>query len=266
MRDDADLTTDAGDPPARLTGARIRHLDLELLSLHIDGALDSGERGDAEVHLAECAECHLDYTELRMTVSLLQGLPQYEPRKSFVLGPEYGKVKRRPIQAPRPQAAPDRPASPYLPPPPPLPHHPWFESLLPGATALKVASGLVGVALLISIAGDALTPDAAPRQGLAMRPAQMATSILPPGSQVVRTAPDSAPADPTNSVAPAPAGVTETLAPALQQENGAPATVAATVRPSWWRIAQVSLAMLLLWLLVSLAGRIWVDRHESLTA
>jgi anti-sigma factor RsiW len=262
MRDDADLTTDAGDSPARPPGTRIRHLDLELLSLHIDGGLDPGTRSDAQAHLAACSECQLNYTELRMTVSLLQGLPQYEPRISFVLGSEYGKVKRRPIPAEpmRPAASFERPAAspPWVAPAAPAPRAPWYSHLMPGTGALKVASGLVGVALLVSIAGDAMIADPPPTaQRMGITSSNVTTAILPPVSDATRkaAAPENVPVAPQQ-------GVTDPSAPALQQGYGAPA-VAASTGPSPWRIAQIGLGMLLLWLVVSLAGRIWVDRHDS---
>ncbi|MGI9252278.1 MAG: anti-sigma factor family protein, partial [Thermomicrobiales bacterium] len=181
MRDDADLTTDAGDPSARPASARIRHLDIEALSLHIDGALDGSEGLEAERHLASCSDCAMDFTELRMTVSLLQALPQYAPRRSFTLGPEYGKIKRRALQESPAQRRqePERPASPYLPPSVPAAQPSWFDHLLPGAGALKIATGFVGLALLATLVGDAIVPDPAPRQSIAMNSAQVATSILP---------------------------------------------------------------------------------------
>ncbi|MFM9106126.1 MAG: anti-sigma factor family protein [Chloroflexota bacterium] len=259
MRDDADLTTDAGDQPSRAAGERIRHLDLDLLSLHVDGALDPGERRSAEVHLASCAACSLDYTELRVTVTLLQGLPQYEPRRSFALGPEYGKIRRRPLPPSRQVPAPSVPSSPWAPPAAPVPAaaaaSPWFARVLPGTRTLTLATGAVAVALFAAIAGDALVADPPVSPALGLRTGQVATSILQPtGAQ--------APAD---VAAPAaPAAETAPADPALQQENGAPAAVAASSRPSPWRIAQIGLAMLLLWLLVSLGGRLWVDRHEAL--
>ncbi|MGI9255089.1 MAG: hypothetical protein ACR2J8_15205, partial [Thermomicrobiales bacterium] len=149
---------------------------------------------------------------------------------------------------------PERPASPYLPPPVPAAQPSWFDHLLPGAGVLKIATGFVGLALLATVAGDAIMPDPAPRQSIAMNSAQVATSILP---SAAKQAPAAAPA--AN-----PAGVTETPAPALQQTGEVPATLAANSAPSPWRIAQLALGLLLLWLLVSLAGRLWVDRHENL--
>jgi anti-sigma factor RsiW len=256
MRDDADLTLDAGDPPARKRPARIRHVHLTALSLHIDGALGDREGNETDDHLASCPTCSQDFAELRTTVLLLRGLPQYEPRRSFVLEPGYARVKRRslpPVEE-HPAAATQMP----------LPANSgWHNRLLPSTGSLRIASGLVGVALIAALAGDALIADPSP-QAMGLRTDLLATSIQQPVTTVRQPAP--APGEPLPLV-PASAAEfagTEGGAPALQEADGAPVAATATAAPSPWRVAQIGLAMLLLWLLVSLGGRLWMDRHERM--
>ncbi|HEU0114197.1 MAG TPA: zf-HC2 domain-containing protein, partial [Thermomicrobiales bacterium] len=72
-------------------GAGARHLDLDVLSAWVDGALDRDEREAVAAHLAACAACRADRDELRATVTLLQALPQFAPRRSFQLGSEHAR-------------------------------------------------------------------------------------------------------------------------------------------------------------------------------
>ena len=261
MRDDADLTLDAGAPPGRESGVQVRHLDLEALSLHIDDELEQGQRMEAEVHLASCSLCALDFEEMHLTVTLLRALPQYDPPRTFVLSQEYGRIKHRPMPQPVEQMQAPVPA--YLPAAmlagsAPAPEKAvWHSRLLPSAGALKVASTLAGVGLLVALAGDMVIPDPPPAPlGIV---AQASTSIFPPPSARA-ISPDAALPAP-----PAQAGEiagTESQPAAFGEVNAAPATAAAI--PSPWRVAQIGLGMLLLWLLVSLASRMWMDHHERM--
>lgn len=115
---------------------RSQHLDLDALSAYLDGALEPGEQAAARAHLAACAACARDLAELRATVSLLQGLPQYAPRRSFQLGPEH---------APEANVAAARVGRGL---------EGWFERLLPWFPSLRIATVAVAVLLVAVIAGD----------------------------------------------------------------------------------------------------------------
>lgn len=73
------------------------HIDTATLSAYLDGAVSAAERREIAAHLAACALCRRELAELRGTVALLRGLPQYEPRRSFRLGADQ---RRRPSGLP----------------------------------------------------------------------------------------------------------------------------------------------------------------------
>jgi hypothetical protein len=66
-----------------------RHLSVDVLNRYIDGDLDSAERGRADAHLSECADCRSELADVQMLASLLSDLPQVEVSRSFQLGPKY---------------------------------------------------------------------------------------------------------------------------------------------------------------------------------
>ncbi len=55
------------------------------LSAYLDGDLAESEKVRVEQHLTECASCRRELESLRVTVGLLQELPQVQPPRSFVL-------------------------------------------------------------------------------------------------------------------------------------------------------------------------------------
>ena len=64
-----------------------QHLDTDALSAYLDGRIEPDVRSAVAAHLAACADCRRELDELRTTVDVLRGLPQYRPRRSFQLGP-----------------------------------------------------------------------------------------------------------------------------------------------------------------------------------
>ena len=56
----------------------------ELLSALLDDALSPAERQAIDAHLATCAECARELTELRETVALLERLPPVHAPAGFV--------------------------------------------------------------------------------------------------------------------------------------------------------------------------------------
>ncbi len=78
-------------PPADRPG----HLDTDAVSAFVDRDLDSDDLATLAIHLRECPACHREVLEIRTTVVLLAGLPQYTPRRSFCLGYEHARAARR---------------------------------------------------------------------------------------------------------------------------------------------------------------------------
>src|SRR5215210_3587032 len=71
------------------------HLDIDAVSAFVDRDLAADELTTIEFHLHECPACHREVLEIRTTVVLLSGLPQYTPRRSFCLGHEHARASRR---------------------------------------------------------------------------------------------------------------------------------------------------------------------------
>jgi hypothetical protein len=72
------------------------HLDIDAVSAFVDRDLEPDDLTTIEFHLHECPACHREVLEIRTTVVLLAGLPQYTPRRSFCLGHEHARASRRP--------------------------------------------------------------------------------------------------------------------------------------------------------------------------
>lgn len=77
------------------------HLDIDAVSAFIDRDLGPDDLATIEFHLHECPPCYREVLEIRTTVLLLTGLPQYTPRRSFCLGHEHVRAGRRRSRAPR---------------------------------------------------------------------------------------------------------------------------------------------------------------------
>lgn len=71
-----------------------QHLDTDALSAYIDDRLQGDQMATATGHIATCADCSHELAELRATIALLNGLPQYRPRRSFTLGSDYAHPVR----------------------------------------------------------------------------------------------------------------------------------------------------------------------------
>jgi hypothetical protein len=71
------------------------HLDIDAVSAFVDRDLEPDDLTTIEFHLHECPACHQEVLEIRTTVVLLAGLPQYTPRRSFCLGHEHARAARR---------------------------------------------------------------------------------------------------------------------------------------------------------------------------
>lgn len=71
------------------------HIRTEDLSAYIDGMLSDHDRSDIANHLATCAACRVEFSELRATVRLLNQLPQFASRRSLQLGMDHDTHRRR---------------------------------------------------------------------------------------------------------------------------------------------------------------------------
>jgi anti-sigma factor RsiW len=82
-------------PSERQPNRRDQHLtDTELNEL-VDGTLPASEAAAARAHLATCAECDERYRTLHATVSALRHSPSLMPRRSFQLTPEQAKLPQK---------------------------------------------------------------------------------------------------------------------------------------------------------------------------
>jgi len=76
------------------------HLDIDAVSAFIDRDLEPIDLTTIAFHLAHCPACDREVLEIRTTVVLLGGLPQYEPRRSFCLDHEHARASRRRVRRP----------------------------------------------------------------------------------------------------------------------------------------------------------------------
>ena len=77
------------------------HLDIDAVSAFVDRDFGPDDLATIEFHLHECPPCYREVLEIRTTVVLLTGLPQYTPRRSFCLGHEHARAGRRRSRAPQ---------------------------------------------------------------------------------------------------------------------------------------------------------------------
>jgi anti-sigma factor RsiW len=178
----------------------------EDLSAYLDGELSSREASRLESHLSTCEHCGVLLEELRDVRSMLVSLPEFEPKRSFVLGAEYAA----PRQAAAPSARPER-RSPFV---------------FAPAVALTLLVALVGIDLAGTTGnggsrGDALTSMAGDMREAADDGALQRTTEQP-------RAPSSG--------AGAGAGAAETpasgaLAPATGQESAPPSASPRAIEP-----------------------------------
>jgi anti-sigma factor RsiW len=264
-------------------GARSRHLDLDALSAVIDGALPPADDAAARAHLATCPDCRQDLAELRATVDLLANLPLYEPRRALTLGPEHarGRPARRvdhPLAAgPSPALAPtltlpsSRPAASTMAGAEVAGERGWGNRLLPNIRALQIATTVVAALFVLVTVGDLLAP--APESAPAAAPAGFVAAPAPAldaandvAPAVVTLAPAEAVLEQQRDAVGGAAAGTDAVSDASVGADGtrARATEPERIRTSPWRVAQLALGLVLLWLVVSLAGRLIIDRHERM--
>jgi len=175
------------------------HLDIDAVSAFVDRDLEADDLTTIEFHLHECPACHREVLEIRTTVVLLAGLPQYTPRRSFCLGHEHARASRR--RLPRghswsgPFVSPGYPASAT----PAVAHAEAGRAgvWLPG---LQAAAMVVGVLLLLVTTSDLmgmpsqpaewLSDPEAPVQQMDFRAAPAPESV-PPAAPAPKAASDS---------------------------------------------------------------------------
>ena len=180
------------------------HLDIDAVSAFVDRDFGPDDLALLAVHLRSCPACHREVLEIRTTVVLLAGLPQYTPRRSFCLGREHARASRRR------SGAGDQPwsggAAPRGYPAAALGAPPRGAGWLPG---LQAAAMVIG-ALLFLVTSSDLTgmppqpvawlgePQAVPQPFLAAPPPQLAPSV-----------PTAAPASDADVAQPPPAPESE---------------------------------------------------------
>jgi hypothetical protein len=170
------------------------HLDIDAVSAFVDRDFAPDELAMLHIHLHECPACQREVLEIRTTVVLLAGLPQYTPRRSFCLGYEHARASRRSRSGNQPWSAGDLPLG-Y--PAPALAAPPRGASWLPG---LQAAAMVIGALLLLVTSSDLIgmppqpagwlsEPEPVPMDFLAVPPPQLAqplpTAALESDSDVV---------------------------------------------------------------------------------
>lgn len=276
--------------PERLPG----HLDIDAVSAYIDRDFGADDLSTIESHLAQCPACAREVLEIQTAVLLLAGLPQYEPRRSFCLGIEHARAGRRRGRHLDPGIFAGHAALPGQPPPAQI-GAARAASWLPG---LHAAALVVGALLLLVTVGDlaglstgapnvaelaaptalaesppqqvampapAVDNEAAPGRASAFLRAEQADGTGP-GAGASEGVPAGEAAAPRLAATVAVASVTQAVSnrqtPARQQANsaeteGAPASDG---QPSRLRMLELALAVVLAWLVVSIAGLRWIRR------
>jgi hypothetical protein len=163
------------------------HLDIDAVSAFIDRDLEADDLTTIEFHLHECPACHREVLEIRTTVVLLAGLPQYTPRRSFCLGHEHARASRRRLSRGHSWSGPfgstGYPASAAS----AVAHAETGRAAgwLPG---LQAAAMVVGVLLLLVTTSDLI--------GIPPQPADWLSELEAPGQQIdfrAAPAPESVP-------------------------------------------------------------------------
>ena len=269
--------------------------DAELNEL-VDGALSAGETERARMHLATCADCDERYRTLRATVSALRTAPSLMPRRSFHLTPAQAEQPERvpgPFDRFSEWLLPGLPIIRAA----TLAVALLLISVTAIDLIIHRDSGQesAGPALMQMAPQDQESEPALMREGEGETSVAIPTNIgavtsggagkTPPASTSIQSAADDSVSEPTGaseSVAPAPADISddaelgESMAPALQAVPPAtPAVTSPVPSPaatpavdaesgrggasvSRWRIAELGLLLLLLWLGVS-----WLARSRA---
>jgi hypothetical protein len=139
----------------QLPGERPGHLDIDAVSAFIDGDLTADELALLTGHVTECPACHREVLEIQATILLLAGLPQYTPRRSFILGAEHASVvrtrRRSQVHAAPPAWTPTMPPGTSASPAIAAVGVSRYAAWLPG---LQAAAMVIGALLVIVTAGD----------------------------------------------------------------------------------------------------------------
>jgi Putative zinc-finger len=181
------------------------HLDIDAVSAFVDRDLEADDLTTIEFHLHECPACHREVLEIRTTVVLLAGLPQYTPRRSFCLGHEHARASRRRLSRGHawsgPSGASGYPASAAT----AVAHAEAGRAAgwLPG---LQAAAMVVGVLLLLVTTSDLM--------GMPPQPADWLSDETPVQQLDFRAAPASESAPPAAPAPEAPSDSNAALAPA----------------------------------------------------
>lgn len=271
------------DPPPHnpAPGTDNGHLSPDVLSAYIDDQLSPAERESAARHLAACTACQHELAELRATVRLLHGLPQVRPHRSFTLDPAQTEAVRYPPETSRfgrllpvlrvatvvvavllvavvagdlidhsGQNGGQQAAAPNV-------GAPAFEQIAgtkPAATTSHQRSAVMPAATHPPVASSEQAPAAA-------APAQTPPAVFgarAPSVTPTATPPATAPATPTATA----------TSPATATTGGSGSGTIGTShqdRPSGWRIAEIALGLLLVWLAVSWIGLVRLRNRDRET-
>jgi hypothetical protein len=275
------MTNDAAANSSPIGNAPGPHLNDSAMSAYLDGEMRPYERSIADAHLRACAACRRDLADLRATVELLHALPEARPRRSFQLSPEqahdsvswlrrlvtglpaaqiaavavsvllvivisadlltheggHGQLQMA-VQAPTtinsaipPNAQESDNVQPQLGAKPASTRPPAAIS------AARQAQPTAAIASAAQAPANAAPGAPAPAGGAAGSSAAESAAVASPSASPAAT--------PGPTAAPAP--TVQATEVANSQSNGAS-------RPSWWRIAEIALAIVLLWLIVSTIG------------
>lgn len=251
MTDDTFPTRPASPGGPDSAGLSMRHPDQETLGAFLDGAISTGEGTLVAAHLRGCADCRREVAAIRATVALLDGLPQYEPRRSFRLAPQQAGRARTVSGG-------------------------WLPRLLPSFASLRIATAAVAMLLVVVSAGDILSHRDQASDRSSPQSASETVATVPALTKVdnqpvldLEQAPSSASGAPGAFSAPAAAPAEDaagavvvttspssaaTLVPARQPAPAPADEVKQDNGPTFWRLSEVALALVLAWLLVSLTG------------
>jgi len=143
-------------------GPTTPHLTPEQITAYLDGDLTPAERAGLDAHLRTCPACRREMSDVRSTVLLLRGLPDYRPRRSFQLIPGRAAIRR-----------------------------PWWErvglKILPALPALRAATVAVAILLAVVSAGQVIR-DRNGNESPNEQPAMLSATTVAPTSQPVGAA------------------------------------------------------------------------------
>ncbi|HUZ02960.1 MAG TPA: zf-HC2 domain-containing protein [Thermomicrobiaceae bacterium] len=220
------------------------HISDTELSDYLEGQVDSESRRRAlAAHLEACGACRRALQELATLVDRLAALPLPEPPRSFRITA---------AMVPAPVALPT----------------PWFIRLQP---AMRWATAAAAVLLVLVVGADLVTHAGGAKPAAtesSARPQTFTSSgstaastttsatrpptSIPAAGAAVQSSAASAAASPAPRTAAVTAG--STPAPETPVAAALPSTSAvqgSTASPSGWRIAELAIALVLLWLLVA---------------